>query len=98
MDLKIIFAGNSTLIGRYEEETRVLHEPRAIIFGQDPQGRSVIGMQILVGNPSSLQILNAVLMYSVEDEAIVNLYIQTTTGIIPTKNLDNLIPLRGRNN
>jgi len=102
MELKIIFAGNTTLIGHYEEGAYplkgTLKEPRAIAFGQDPQGRPIIGIQILVGNPSSIEIVNPILMYDVKDEVIVNLYIKATTNIDIAKNLDNVRPIKGRIN
>lgn len=95
MELKIIFVGNNTLIGRYEKETETLHEPRAIAFGTDPQNRPIIGIQILVGNPDSLELLNPSLMYDIKDESITSLYIKATSNIDIVKNLSNIRPIRG---
>ena len=96
MELKIIFAGNNTLVGEYDG--KILSKPRAIAFGQDPQGRGVIAMQLFIGNPDSIEILNPSLIYDVKDEKIVDLYIQATTTIIPAANLDNLRPIKGKLN
>ena len=101
-NLKIIFAGNTTLIGRWEEGAYpvkgILHTPRAIAFGMDPQNRPIIAVQLLVGNPDSVEVLNPSLMYDMKDEVIVNLYIKATTNIDIAKDLSNVRPIKGRNN
>jgi len=93
MELKIIFVGNATLVGEYED--KILRKPRAISVGADPHGRTVIGMQLLVGEPESVEIINPSIMFDVKDEKIVNLYIQATTGIVPATNLSNVRPIKG---
>lgn len=99
MELKIIFTGSTTLIGEVEEifGKMILKKPRAIAVGQDTQGRGMIGLQILVGEPGEVEISNYSLMYDVKDEKVINLYIQATTGIIPAKDLSNVIPIKGGN-
>lgn len=92
MELKIIFVGNLTLIGEYEDG--VLRRPRSLVAGTDPQGRSVIGIQILIGEPESVKILNPFVMYDVKNETIINLYIQATTDIVPAKDLSNVRPIK----
>ena len=102
MELKIIFAGNTTLIGHYEEgaypSKGTLKEPRSIAFGMDPKGRPIVGMQFLVGLPASVEVVNPSLMYDVKDEEIINLYIKATTGLVTAKNLDNVRPIGNRRN
>ena len=93
MELKIIFAGNVTLIGEYKDN--ILTKPRAVAIGTDPQGRAMIGLQVLIGEPESVEIFTPALIYDVKDEKIVNLYIQATTGIIPVKDLSNVRPIKG---
>ena len=101
-NLKIIFAGNTTLIGRWEEGAYplkgILHKPRAIAFGTDPQNRPIIGIQILVGDPDRIEVINPILMYDVKDEVIVNLYIKSTTNIDIAKDLSNVRPFKSRDN
>lgn len=92
MELKIIFVGSVTLVGEYEGG--ILKKPRALAVGQDPQGRGIIGLQILVGEPESIEILAPALMYDVKDEKVINLYIQSTTTIIPAKDLNNVRPIK----
>lgn len=92
MELKIIFVGSLTLIGEYEDG--ILKKPRALAVGQDPQGRGIIGLQLLVGEPESIEIANPSAMYDVKDEKVINLYIQTTTTIIPAKDLSNVRPIK----
>lgn len=103
MDVKIILMGGVTLIGVYREGTGpynvgIMDKPRAVSLGTDPQGRSVIGLQILLGEPEEVEIIAPSLMYDVKDEKIVNLYIQATTGIIPATDLSNVRPLRPGSN
>jgi len=101
-NLKIIFAGNTTLIGRWEEGAYLrkgtLYNPRTIAFGVDPQNRPIIGMQILVGSPDSIEVINPSLMYDVKDEVIVNLYIKSTTNIDIAKSFNNVRSIKSRNN
>jgi hypothetical protein len=92
MDLKIIFIGNLTLIGEYED--KVLKKPRALSIGQDPQGRGIVGIQLLIGEPESIEIINPFAVYDVKDEKVTNLYIQATTGIVPAKDLSNVRPIK----
>ena len=98
MELKIVFAGNTTLIGRYEEGAYpakgILHEPRAIAVGADKQGRTMVGMSNLVGLPTSLEIVSPSIMYDVQDQDIINLYVKTTTNLAFAKDLSNVRPIR----
>jgi len=96
MELKVIFAGSATLVGEVEEimGKRVLKRPRAIALGVDPQGRQVMALQQLIGEPESIEVIAPSLMYDVKDEKLINLYIQATTGIIPATDLSNVRPIR----
>ncbi len=100
MDLKIIFEGNLVLIGEYIDNVQyhILKNPRAVTLGQDAQGRGLIGLQRLIGEPKEVRMFNASMIYNVEDEKVINLYIQDTTGIIPAKSLTNVFPIKGRDN
>ena len=99
MNLKIIFVGNNTLIGRFDEETKILDKPRSIAFGQDPKGRPIIGFQELVGGPKEVKILKgASLMYDTEDQMLIELYVKATTGIEIAKDLSNVRPIRPGSN
>ena len=96
MELKIVFAGNNTLIGEYKDN--ILTKPRAVAVGQDPQGRGIVALQILIGEPDQVEVSAPSLMYDVKDEKVINLYIQATTGIIPAGNLSNVRPIRPGSN
>jgi hypothetical protein len=101
MELKIIFVDSVTLVGEYKDN--ILIKPRALTVGQDPQGRGIIGMQLLVGDPESIEVIAPALMYDVKDEKVINLYIQSTTNIIPAdektlKNLDDLRSIKPKLN
>lgn len=97
MELKVLFAGNATLIGEYEAETKTLKRPRALASGVDSQGRQVVAMQMVIGEPDEIEILNPSLMFDVKDEKVVNLYIQAVTGIVPARDLSNVLPIKGGN-
>ena len=99
MDLKIIFAGQTTLVGEIEMAcgTMFLKKPRALALGHNPQGQTVMALQPLIGDPEEVEILAPSLMYDVKDEKVINLYIQATTGIIPAASLSNVIPIKGGN-
>ena len=96
MELKIIFAGNTTLIGEYKDN--ILSKPRAIAFGVDPQGGQVMALQQFIGEPESIEVIAPSLMYDVKDEKLINLYIQARTGIIPAADLSNVRPIRPGSN
>ena len=96
MDLKIVSAGNNTLIGEYKDN--ILTKPRAVAVGTDPQGRGVMAIQLLLGEPDQVEILAPSLMYTVKDEKVINLYIQATTGISLAKDLSNVRPIRPGSN
>ena len=92
--LMIVFVGQNTLIGESEGVVggMWLKRPRAIQTGKDPQGRPIIGMSPLVGLPDEVQILDPLLMYEVRDKEMINLYIKSTTNIIPAGDLSGLPP------
>lgn len=92
-EVKIVIAGGVSLIGQFADQ--VLSKPRVITAGTDAQGRGVIGLQLLIGVPESVEIPTPSLVYEVKDEKVIDLYIQATTNIIPARDLTNVRPIGG---
>lgn len=100
MEIKIIIAGGVTLLGEVEDVDgkKVLKKPRAVALGTDPQGRQVLVLQPFIGEPESIEVIAPSLMYDVKDEKVVDLYIQSTTGLTLAKDLTNVRPIRPESN
>ncbi len=85
--LTIINYHGSNFIGEWQEEAvkgRVrLLEPRIVQGLQGPDGRALIGIGELVGQPPFMSFRDADVGYytPVKSKEIINLYIKTTTGI-----------------
>ena len=91
--VKVVIAGGVSLIGQLAGD--VLSKPRAIAVGADPQGRMMISLQPLIGDPDSVWITAGSLEYEVKDEKVIDIYIQSTTNIIPARDLTNVRSIGG---
>ncbi len=100
--LMIVFVGTNTLIGEFEMGMSIgmgggqMKKPRAIVSGANPQGQPVIGLQPLIGHPEEIEIILPLLMYELTEKKLINIYIQSTTGIIPAEGLPPGILMGGR--
>jgi hypothetical protein len=97
-NLKIIFIGTNTLIGELEnrEGDMILKRPRAIATGKNPQGQPVIGFQPLIGLPEEVELISPLLMYDLIDKELINIYIQSVSGIVPAQGLPEGILMGGK--
>jgi hypothetical protein len=83
-EITIIFIDNNTLLGEYDEETKVLTKVRSLVSMMD-KGKNIIGLQELIGYPSSVEIKNPTLVYKTSNRDIIDLYIQSTTKLTLAK-------------